>query len=408
MSRKVNIKLLPSQAKFFQSDAMHTAYIGGYGSGKTFVGVAKTLKKKLEMPGISVAYYLPTYPLLRDIAYPTFEDRLNDWGLNYELNKTDKEITIKDYGKIVMRSMDDPKYIVGYQVGYSLIDEVDVLGVSKMNDIFKRVIARNRVDIGSKNITDVVGTPEGFKWAYNFFVKNKKEGRTLINAKTRENPFLPETYIKTLEESYSAEELSAYLDGEFVNLHTGNVYKNFDRAKNNAGRFVEKDDVLHIGMDFNITNMSAVVHVIDVHPIAVAEITKAYDTPEMIHLIKSKYPNHKIVVYPDAAGGARKTSGKSDIHMLKEAGFTVRMRKSNPFVRDRINAMNNAFEDVNGSVTYYVNTDNCPEYTEALEQLPYKNGEPDKQSGFDHITDAGGYFVYTYRNQTKGLGRSKL
>jgi hypothetical protein len=162
-------------------------------------------------------------------------------------------------------------------------------------------------------------------------------------------------------------------------------------------------------MDFNITNMNAVVNVIDGEtPKTVAEITKAYDTPDMIHLIKSRYPDHKVVVYPDAAGGARKTSGKSDVKMLKEAGFTVRMRKSNPLVRDRINAMNNAFKDQKGRVNYFVNTDTCPEYTEALEQLPYKNGEPDKQSGFDHITDAGGYFVYTYRNQTKGLGRSKL
>jgi hypothetical protein len=42
-----------------------------------------------------------------------------------------------------------------------------------------------------------------------------------------------------------------------------------------------------------------------------------------------------------------------------------------------------------------VNTHKCPEYTEALEKMAYdKNGVPDKSSGFDHITDAGGYFVY--------------
>ncbi|WP_369081323.1 hypothetical protein, partial [Streptobacillus moniliformis] len=39
-------------------------------------------------------------------------------------------------------------------------------------------------------------------------------------------------------------------------------------------------------------------------------------------------------------------------------------------------------------------TDKCPEYTDALEQQAYdKNGMPDKEGGFDHVNDAGGYFI---------------
>ena len=42
-----------------------------------------------------------------------------------------------------------------------------------------------------------------------------------------------------------------------------------------------------------------------------------------------------------------------------------------------------------------VNIIKCPEYVEALEKMAYdKNGQPDKTSGFDHITDAAGYFIY--------------
>jgi hypothetical protein len=42
-----------------------------------------------------------------------------------------------------------------------------------------------------------------------------------------------------------------------------------------------------------------------------------------------------------------------------------------------------------------VNTHKCTEYTEALERMAYdSNGQPDKSSGFDHITDGGGYFIY--------------
>ena len=61
------------------------------------------------------------------------------------------------------------------------------------------------------------------------------------------------------------------------------------------------------------------------------------------------------------------------------------------------------FCNANDKRTYLVNTRKCPEYTEALERMPYdKNNQPDKTSGFDHITDAGGYFIsyeYTLRNR---------
>jgi hypothetical protein len=52
-----------------------------------------------------------------------------------------------------------------------------------------------------------------------------------------------------------------------------------------------------------------------------------------------------------------------------------------------------------------VNPDTCPTLVESLERQAYaKNGEPDKQAGFDHLNDALGYFVvYKY-----GLARSTV
>ena len=151
-------------------------------------------------------------------------------------------------------------------------------------------------------------------------------------------------------------------------------------------------------MDFNITKMNAVVHVIDGNiKTAVAEIVNAYDTFEMVEIIKQKHPNHSIVIYPDASGDNRKSSGKSDIVVLREAGFTIRKQSKNPFVKDRVNAVNAAFKNAKGERLSFVNTNNCPVYSEALERQTYKNGEPDKTTGFDHITEAGGYFIYTQR-----------
>lgn len=392
MANEITLELFPHQEDFIFSDATHTALIAGYGAGKSHAGVAKTTLKKLDYPGIPVAYYLPTYGLIRDIAFPKFSQMLAEMGIPFRLNKSDKDIHTP-YGIIHLRSMDKPESIVGYEVGYSLIDETDILPKDKMTDVFTKILGRNRLKLpdGSINKTDVVGTPEGFKWAYSFFVKNEKENRKIIKGRTSDNWTLPTSFIDTLREVYTDEQLLAYLEGEFVNLNFGSVYKTFDRLVHHSDRTAERGDVLHIGMDFNITDMHAVVNVIDDDiKIAVDEFVKKFDTREMCASIKQRYPDHKIFVYPDASGSSRKTSSsKTDHDIIKNAGFTLKTNKQNPFVRDRINSMNSSFKNM----TQLINTDACPVLTEALEQQVFKDGEPDKSSGHDHITEAQGYFV---------------
>mgnify|MGYP000415691503 CR=1 FL=1 len=399
MDDYVDVEILEHQIEFIESRSTHTGLVAGFGAGKSKAATYKCIEKLKEYPSINVAYYLPTYGLIKDIAYDNFNTVFDMMGISYSLNKTD-HVYETSIGKVILRSLMDPELIVGYEVGYSVIDEADLVPIKKMRTALIKIIGRNRMPLPdfSVNSIDLVSTPEGFRFMWEFFVKKKSPKKVLIQAKSRDNPFLPLTYFETLEETYSPEQLAAYMDGEFVNLTSGNVYRNFDRELNHTDRTLQKGERLHIGMDFNITNMSAVIHVIesDGSPTAVDEITRAFDTREMIRIIQERFPDHKVIVYPDASGKAKKTSAaQSDIDLLKGAKFVVRTGKGNPFVRDRVNAMNNAFKNnKTGKRTYKVNTDNCPEYTEALEQQTYKNGEPDKTSGFDHITEAGGYFIF--------------
>jgi phage terminase large subunit len=387
-------KLHPTQKEFIKSKLLHSGIVGGYQSGKSVAGAVKVITKLLQDPGVPIAYYLPTYGLIDDMLIPKFTKLFEDIEVKFKQHKQESKI-ITPYGEIWMRSMDTPDRIVSYSVGYSLIDEVDIVHINKRDNAMKRISSRNSFKKSTYNSIDYVSTPEGFGYMYNFFVKKQNENKILYRLKTLDNEDnLGRGYIEGLREQYDSEQLRAYLDGEFVNLTSGTVYKNYNRGANHSDRQLNEKDVLHIGIDFNITNMNAVIHVIDSKPIAVAEITGAYDTETMIRLIKSKY-NNSVVIYPDSSGKNRSTSGKSDIDLLKEAGFIMRYGAKNPFVKDRVNAMNNAFKHpLTGEICYYVNSNNCPVYTEALEKQGYKNGEPDKTSGFDHITEAGGYFIY--------------
>jgi len=394
------LKLLPAQIDFINSKAIHTGMVAGFGSGKTEAAVSKIIIKKAELIGIDVAYYLPTYNLIKDIALPRITASLEEIGFTFHVNQTDKFIRVfnfgKDIGRIIMRTMDNPHLIVGYEVGYSLIDECDVLPQKKMSHVFSQIIARNRARLpdGEPNRTDVVGTPEGFRWFYDFFVTKSSPSKALIRAKTRDNPFLPKGYINNLQDNYTKEQLAAYLEGEFINLTSGTVYYKYDRQLNYTDREIKVADVLHIGMDFNIENMSAVVIVIDkAQKHVVDELMGVYDTESMCRLIRERYEGYSIVVYPDASGNNRRTGGKSDIMILREYKFKVVHGSRNPNVRDRVNAVNRALCNADDERTLIVNSLRCPVLAEALERQSYKAGEPDKTTGFDHATDALGYGV---------------
>lgn len=402
---KVNLsRLHENQKKFIYSKYLHTGIVGGYQSGKSSAAAIKTIVHLLKYPNVPIAYYLPTYSLFNDMLVPKLNDLFEKIRMPFTHNKNSSKI-ITPFGEVWMRSMDNPDSIVSYQVGYSIVDEVDIVHVNKRSDVMKRIASRNSFKKATPNQIDFVSTPEGFAYMYDFFVKKANDNKLLLKLKTLDNKNnLADGYIEGLREQYTEDQLKAYLNGDFVNLTSGSVYYKFDRKQNYTDIINSEHDTLYIGMDFNIGNMSAVIHIIKDNPIAVDELTKIYDTDEMCKILKHKYPKNRKVIYPDASGKARNTSTtKTDLEILKEHGFVIRVNKNNPKVEDRIKNMNRMFCDGNNKVNYLVNTHKCQEYTEALEKFGYdKNNQPNKGSGFDHITDAAGYFIsYEYPIKTK-------
>lgn len=399
----IQLSLTGPQFDFVTAPDQFPAFVAGFGSGKTHAAIARALAMKLSYPRQDVAYYLPTYDLVRRIGFPRFCEQLEQMRLRFKTNKADNVIEVQDAGTIIFRTLDTPERIIGYEVADSIADELDTLKEDDARDAWNKIISRNRQKKpdGSLNTVAVATTPEGFRFVYDRWQRNPADGYRIIRASTMSNAAnLPDGYIESLRSSYPSNLLAAYLDGEFVNLVAGSVYPEFDRKANATAETIHPGEALHIGMDFNVGKMSAVIHVLrgDM-PHAVAERTRVLDTPAMVALIKRDYPGHPIMVYPDASGASRKSNNasESDLAILRAAGFSVRVNAANPRVKDRVLAVN-AMIHKDGSRRYRVNPDTCPELVESLEKQAYdKNGEPDKAGGLDHVIDAAGYFIaYRY------------
>lgn len=398
---EVDLALTAPQEDFIFSDKQFPAFVGGFGAGKSDALITRLMMKKLAYPQFNVGYFAPTYDLISLIAWPKFEERLDAMKIKYRLNKSDKELRVATGGSVIFRTLDNPDRIVGFEISDGGIDEFDTLDEKKAGNAWRKCLARCRKKKpdGELNTLAIATTPEGFRYVYQTWGKNPKPGYELYRAPTSSNPFLPDGYVDQLRAIYPPQLLDAYLEGLFVNLTSGAVYPDFSRTLNHAPVTADPNEPLHVGMDFNVLNMSAVIFVLRGDtPYAVGELTGVRDTPAMAQILKERYreQGHSVTVYPDASGQntSSKNASESDLSILRQNGFGVRVNNRNPAVKDRVNSVNAMILNAKGERRLMVNTDACPTLTESLEQQVYdKNGQPDKTSGHDHTNDAAGYFL---------------
>lgn len=432
MSDVRTLEISDPQGDFLESRKKHTGFVAGFGSGKSFIGTLKTLLKVINDRIPKVAYYLPTYGDIRDIAFDGFPTVCSLLGYDYKLNKTDKEFKIlhngQELGVVMFRNMSEPESIVGYQVGYSLIDETDILKKEIMDKAFKKILGRNRLVVQIEddevlseydetgeppegtywhnelsalcwiNSIDVAGTPEGFKWFYDRFERNFNiEFDLLVRASTYSNLHnLPADFIDTLRSQYPAELFNAYVEGLFVNITSGTVYKYFNRHTHDSQEEVISYQGYHepifVGADFNVGGCVNSISVQRGNSFHLVDEMVSYDTKEMGDNLFGKYYKHPIYFYPDASLTKETTNAsRSDLEIIKEkaseygADIEIIKDASNPRIMDRVNAVNNAFE----KKWWYVNTKRCPRHTEAFEQQAWdeKTGKPEKFNEHPSIDD---------------------
>jgi len=382
--------LLPSQRKFWESTQFMPALVEGYGAGKTYVHAKRALYLSYVNAGLPGMMVSPTLPIAKKTTVHTIRQMMDKAGLDYTINKTDKEILIKNWNGIIWwGSADDPNSLRGPNLAWGGIDEPFI----QSEDAFDQMIARVRHPEATLSQLFLTGTPEELNWGARICIDEpEKYDVDLITGSTRENIHLPQEYLDRLLSSYSDNQIKAYVDGAFVNLTKGRVYDAFDRVKSHDHRTDVKELPIIVGMDFNVDKLCAAVGVRigkdRIHWFDEIVLRNA-DTFEMAAALSRKYPGAK--VFPDPAGNHRHTSStKSDHQILRDYGLTVIARRSHPPVRGRVNAVNGKLRS--GHMT--VDVTKCKELAIDLERVVWKGNDIDKRDmERTHMSDAMGYAV---------------
>ncbi len=380
--RKENF--LPHQLQWWDLDTFYKILVGGYGSGKTYIGALRSLYLSYVNSPHPGMYVSPTWALASKTIILTLKELMTKAELDYTFNQQRGEFVIDNWsGRIWIGSGDKPDSLRGPNLSWAGIDEPFI----QRKEVFDQMVARVRIASAECREIYLTGTPEQMNWGWQLTNRTDLD-MGIVFGSTLKNSYLPQQYKDTLLSTYSPEQIEAYVYGKFINLTQGRVYREFDREVHATGREVMELPI-GIGMDFNVDAMTSIVfykgtnwiHVFD-------EIRlKNSNTFEMCEILKDKYPN--AVVYPDATGAARRSSAtQSDHDIIKKAGFKIRSPRKNPPVRDRVNAVNKLIRDKNFSC------ENCPNLIMDLERNVWKSGDVDKTDPEQtHASDAIGYAI---------------
>ena len=427
----MKIKLLKHQLEAYQDiKTQYVAMCGGFRSGKTVAGAIVTARNALLNAPFNVNGLIlgQSTKQTHNVLVKKFVEVLDSWGIKkvgrlsnskqntptYAINNNSGSIDIFNGGGVSQHFIFTERSLLdnglGYELGHFWVDELDTFAYDNATRVWE--ILSTRMSPMQYGVLQGIATstPEGFQFMHKFFEEDAAARHEMlreeqlpadsriITASMFDNPYLSKAYIQSKIASLPKNKHAAYIYGRFANIVGLEVYCNYNRHENgtNISLADYPEHALHIGMDFNVGKMAAIIHiVVDGQPIAVDEIQGARDTPAIINIIHQKYPKRKIYIYPDPASVANNANGGVTTYAQLKAAFEVVIMKSHPLIINRVNSMNAIFA-APGKKKYLVNAVMCPTYVKCLERQVYdKAGQPDKSGDVDHPVDAAGYFIYT-------------
>lgn len=405
------VTLTPKQANIYlwgwQPEARFRDAVCGRRFGKTFLAKAE-MRRAARLAAkwnVSVEdeiwYAAPTFKQAKRVFWKRLKQAIPPSWRAGKPNETECTITLKSGHVIRVVGLDNYDDLRGSGLFFLIIDEWADCKWAAWEEVLRPMLSTCKYIVnGAQRVGGHVlriGTPKGFNHCYDTFMDGQPGHLTdcrSFSYTSLQGGNIPQEEIDAARRTMDIKTFQQEYEASFES-YQGVIYYCFNRVLNASSETVQPGDTLHIGMDFNVTKMAAVVYVRrgeDMH--AVDEFVNLFDTPAMIDAIKEKYPGYEIGIYPDASGDNRKTVGanKSDISLLKQAGFKVYVNASNPAVKDRINSMNGRLCNTFEERKVYVNAAKCHHFAKCLERQIYdENGQPDKSAGFDHMNDAGTY-----------------
>ena len=387
------MKLSPPQQQVSSDPHRFRVISAGRRWGKSFLSINE-IAKYARHPDQHVLYVAPTYRQARTVIWDELKSRLYDRQWIQRVNESDLTITLVNGSKISIRSADNYDALRGAKYNFLVMDEVADIKADCWYQVLRPTLSDTQGD------ALFIGTPKGRgSWFFDLYQQykdntdwNSYQFTTLDGGNV--TPEELESAKRDLDERTFTQEYEA----KFVD-YSGMVFYSFDfdrHVKPLPGiDAIDSRVPIRIGIDFNLDPMSAVIAIKHHDELRIIDEIVIYgsNTDEIVTEIRQRYPNRKVIVYPDATGKRTNTNsqGVSDHIILNNAGFKVVTDRANPNVNDSIIRVNSALKNDKIWIE-----PKCRKLIESMSRYAYKEGtrQPDKTGGWDHMCDALRYLIW--------------
>ena len=360
--------------------------------GKTTLAIWLMCREAAQ-PNKEIFYVAPTYRQAKLICWKRLKKKLLDLRWVSKINETELSIVLKNNSIISLKGADGgAQNLRGIGLDAVILDEAALIDQEAWSEVLRPALSDRQ------GWALFISTPAGMNWVKELFDLQDQYPNEWASFQfsSLEGGNIPPEEIEAAKRTLDTKTFRQEYEASFENF-SGRVYYAFDRKDHIQPWEGSVPYELHCGLDFNVSPMCAVIAVktkTGLHIIDEIHIPSS-NTDEMVEEIRTRYPQNRIVCYPDPAGAQRKTSagGRTDHTILRNAGFTVLAPRSHNSVRDGINAVNSLFRSNADTIRCFI-APQCKYLTTSLERHTYKEGThiPDKGE-WDHITDALRYMI---------------
>jgi hypothetical protein len=384
------MELTDPQSDIFNSGARFRTVVAGRRFGKTFLSTIEIIRAATAGKNKNCWYIAPTYGAAKEIAWDMMIHTIPDEYIS-KTNETALTLRLINGSTIALKGAEKPNNLRGRALDFVVLDEFADMRPETWTEVIRASLSDRQGN------ALFIGTPKGRNHFYELWADGlgSKDNWASFQYTTIEGGNVPQDEIEQAQNDLDERTFNQEYCAEFV-TYSGLIYYAFSRELSVVD-IEDNNSTLLIGMDFNLDPMSAVVCIRHgVNLLAIDEIVMyGSNTDEMSAEIKARYPDRNIIIFPDPASRQRKTSagGRTDLSILQNAGFSVKVKKQHPLVRDRINAVNSRLLTSDGHRHLFFSP-KCKQTIKSLERQTYKEGtsQPNKD-GFDHMNDALGYLV---------------
>lgn len=362
--------------------------------GKTTLAIRELCYYARE-PNKVCWYVAPSYRQAKQIAWVKLKQILKDLRWIRKVNEAELTIELKNKSRICLRGADNKDSLRGVGIDFIVLDECADIDEQAWSEVLRPTLS------DTKGSAVFAGTPKGMNWFHDLYQRGQDQTEEEYSSflfTTLEGGFVDSGEIeqakrdldaKTFRQEYQAT-WETYSGIIYYGFSTSENIKHFDQPLDN--------NIIHIGMDFNLDPMCAVVSYISNGVVYIMDEIQIWssNTDELCQEIHRRYPGKKIFVYPDPASRQRKTSagGRTDLSILQNNGFVCKVPPRHMAIRDRINSVNAKLCSASNERQVFIHP-KCKNLLNSVSKHTYKEGTvlPDKTQGFDHMNDALGYLI---------------